>query len=261
MFWWVDELMTVSMCWWLCQLMCLRCWCVDVLTCWRVDVFEVLMRLRCWCVGVLMCRCVDALIVLMTLCRCVDVFDVMMLMCWCVDVLVTGMWWLMYWCVDDCVDVLMCWCVWCDVLMWSMCWCDRCVDVFDVLMCLMCLMCWRVDVLMTLCWYVDEWCVDEWCVDLLIIVLSEIFEISRLHLVWHLTPPGKLKIARNLFSSSGFALFDPKRCGVLSGSAGRDLFIFWVWKYDSLSCFVWRHFNKQRIMPTRYKDLWLFIWR
>jgi hypothetical protein len=64
------------------------------------------------------------------------------LMCWCV------------WCVNV-FDVLMCWCI--DVLMCLMCWC---VDV------LMYLMCWWmdcVDVLMILCWYVDD-CVKKWCV-------------------------------------------------------------------------------------------------
>jgi hypothetical protein len=118
-----------------------HCWCVDVLTCWRLrwcvvcwclDVF--CWRVMCcdaltgwrWCVGVLMCCdaltcwCVDLLmIVLMT---CVD--D----LCWCVGVLCTDvnvLFWsvgdvtVLMWCVDDCADLM--------TLRWLMCW-WYCVD-------------------------------------------------------------------------------------------------------------------------------------
>jgi hypothetical protein len=92
----------------------------------------------CWCIGVLS---VDVLrLMCRWLCWCVnDCVDVLMCLGWCVDVLMTV---LTCWCVDDCV--LTCWCVGdcVDVLSVDDC-VDDCVDV---------LMCWwlRVDVLM--CW-------------------------------------------------------------------------------------------------------------
>jgi len=92
MCWCVD----VLMCWWLCWWLVLVRWCVDVLMCWCVDVLMTV--LMCWCVDVLIRWCVDVL-----MCWCVHVF-----MCSCVDVLMC--WWLCW-----CVDALM-WCV--DVLMW-----------------------------------------------------------------------------------------------------------------------------------------------
>jgi len=110
---------------------------------WR----EFNLLVTCWCVDVLMCGCVDVLMC-WVLCWCVECcLDVLMswfLMRWCVDAL-------MCWCV---VDVLMCWCV--DVLMY---WC------VDVLMCWYCWYCWYcwcvcVDVLMTvvlMCWWLC-WC-------------------------------------------------------------------------------------------------------
>jgi len=85
------------MCWFSDVLMS---WCV-VLMCWWL----------CWCVGVLMCWCgvecwcVDARVLVWCVDDCVDV-----LMWWCVDGLKS-------WCADNYVDVLICWLLIVDVLM------------------------------------------------------------------------------------------------------------------------------------------------
>jgi hypothetical protein len=146
---------------------------VLIILCWTADGLIITGVLICFFFYVLMfdasvCCCFDVLIrwavgdCLWCVDDCVD-----LLMCWCVDPL--SCWWLS-WCVDDILTV--CWCV-DDIVL--MCWCDVLDD-----MCVGVLMCWSVDVLMTvlICWCVDVLITLRWSRERLTLCLNY-YQISH----------------------------------------------------------------------------------